>query len=155
VIGPFLLAGAIYALVLVVIAFLLSRFAGDIYGRALLAIMLMVAGGAYVGFAVGGNAGRLWLLAELVQAVILGAFALLGLRGSPYWLAGGWAIHPIWDVVLHYFGAGRAFAPEAWTIPCASFDLLVAAYIAIAHRLGLTQRDREGSRSAPASSSRL
>jgi hypothetical protein len=155
VIGQFLLAGAIYALVLVIIAFLLSRFAGDIYGRALLAIMLMVAGGAYVGFAVAGNAGRLWLLAELVQAVILGAFALLGLRGSPYWLAVGWAIHPLWDVVLHYVGAGRAFAPETWTIPCASFDLLVAAYVAIVHRLGLTQRNPAGSRSGPPAKSRL
>ena len=77
----------------------------------------------------------------------LGAFALLGLRGSPYWLAGGWAIHPIWDVVLHFVGAGHTFAPETWTIPCASFDLLVAAYIAIAHRFGLTQRNGERPRS--------
>jgi hypothetical protein len=74
--------------------------------------------------------------------------AKLSLRGSPYWLlAGGWAIHPIWDVLLHYLGAGHAFAPEAWTIPCASFDLLVAAYIAITHRLGLTHRTGEGTRS--------
>jgi hypothetical protein len=147
VIGQFLLGGAIYALGLVIIAYLLSRFVGEIYGRALLAIMLVVAGGAYVGFAVAGNAGGLWFLAELVQALILGALALLGLRGSPYWLAGGWAIHPIWDVLLHYLGAGHTFAPEAWTIACASFDLLVAAYIAITHRLGLTHRSGEGTRS--------
>lgn len=139
-IGQFLLGGAIYALALVIIAYLVSRFVGEIYGRALLAIMLVIAGGAYVGFAVAGDAGRLWLLAELVEAVILGALALLGLRDSPYWLAGGWAIHLIWDVVLHYVGTGHAFAAEAWTIACASFDLLVAAYITIAHRLGLTDR---------------
>ncbi len=146
-IGQFLLGGAIYALGLVIIAYLVSRFVGEIYGRALLAIMLVVAGGAYVGFAVAGNAGGLWFLAELVQALILGALALLGLRGSPYWLAAGWALHPIWDVLLHYLGAGHAFAPEAWTIACASFDLLVAAYIAITHRLGLTHRSWEGTRS--------
>jgi hypothetical protein len=140
-IGQFLVGGMIYALALIIIAHLVSRFIGEIYGRALLAIMLVVAGGAYVGFAVAGDAGWLWLLVELVQAVILGAFALLGLRGSPYWLAAGWSIHPIWDVVLHYVGAGHAFAPEAWTIPCASFDLVVAAYVAIAHRFGLTQRN--------------
>ena len=52
-----------------------------------------------------------------------------------YWLAAGWAIHPLWDVVLHYLGAGHAFAPEAWAISCVSFDLLVAAYIALAHRM--------------------
>ena len=141
-IEQFLLGGAINALALVIIAHLLSRSVGEIYGRALLAIVLVIAGGAYVGFAVAGNASGLWFLAELVQAVALGAFALLGLRGSPYWLAAGWAIHPLWDVVLHYLGAGHAFAPEAWAISCVSFDLLVAAYIALAHRLGLTGRSR-------------
>jgi len=141
-IGQFLIGGAINALALVIVAYLLSRSVGEIYGRALLAIVLVIAGGAYVGFAVAGNASGLWFLAELVQAVALGAFALLGLRGSPYWLAAGWAIHPLWDVVLHYLGAGHAFAPEAWAISCVSFDLLVAAYIALAHRLGLTGRNR-------------
>ena len=148
-IGQFLLGGAVYALALVIIAYLLSRFMGGIYGRALLAIMLVIAGGTYVGFAVAADAGAMWFLAELAQAVVLGALALLGLRGSPYWLAAAWAIHPIWDVVLHYLGAGHAFAPEAWTIACASFDLLVAAYIAIAHRLGLTERSGEQRPSGP------
>ena len=145
-IGQFLIGGAINALALVIVAYLLSRSVGEIYGRALLAIVLVIAGGAYVGFAVAGNASGLWFLAELVQAVALGAFALLGLRGSPYWLAAGWAIHPLWDVVLHYLGAGHAFAPEAWAISCVSFDLLVAAYIALAHRLGLTGRSRNQAR---------
>ena len=148
-IEQFLLGGAINALALVIVAYLLSRSVGEIYGRALLAIVLVIAGGAYVGFAVAGNASGLWFLAELVQAVALGAFALLGLRGSPYWLAAGWAIHPLWDVVLHYLGAGHAFAPEAWAISCVSFDLLVAAYIALAHRLGLTGRSRNQARPVP------
>jgi len=148
-IGQFLIGGAINALALVIVAYLLSRSVGEIYGRALLAIVLVIAGGAYVGFAVAGNASGLWFLAELVQAVALGAFALLGLRGSPYWLAAGWAIHPLWDVVLHYLGAGHAFAPEAWAISCVSFDLLVAAYIALAHRLGLTGRSRNQARPVP------
>jgi len=148
-IEQFLLGGAINALALVIVAYLLSRSVGEIYGRALLAIVLIIAGGAYVGFAVAGNASGLWFLAELVQAVTLGAFALLGLRGSPYWLAAGWAIHPLWDVVLHYVGAGHAFAPEAWAISCVSFDLLVAAYIALAHRLGLTGRSRKQARPVP------
>ena len=145
-IGQFLIGGAINALALVILAYLLSRYVGEIYGRALLAIVLVIAGGAYVGFAVAGNASGLWFLAELVQAVALGAFALLGLRGSPYWLAAGWAIHPLWDVVLHYVGGGHEFAPEAWAISCVSFDLLVAAYIALAHRLGLTERSRNQAR---------
>jgi hypothetical protein len=147
-IGQFLLGGTINAIALSVVAYLLSRFAGEIYGRALLAIVLVIAGGAYVGFAVAGNASGLWFLAELVQAVVLGAFALLGLRGSPYWLAAGWAVHPLWDVVLHYIGSGHAFAPEAWAISCVSFDLVAAVYIVVAHRFGSGGENRRPAPSA-------
>jgi hypothetical protein len=124
--------GAILAVPLILIAFLLSRFIGDIIGRSLLVVFLFAAAGAYFGFALLAAPGPIWVLAELVQVIIFGAIALLGLRGSPWWLAAGWALHPLWDVVLHYVGPGHSFAPITYTIPCLSFDLLVAAYIAIA-----------------------
>ena len=38
--------------------------------------------------------------------------------------------------MLHYLGPGRSLGPETYTIVCLSFDLLVAAYIAIARALG-------------------
>ena len=137
-----LVKGAILTVPLIVIAFLLSRFTRDIVGRSLLVIFLFVAAGAYFGFALLAAPGPIWLLAELVQVIVFGTMALLGLRGSPWWLVAGWALHPLWDVVLHYLGPGHSFAPITYTIPCLSFDLLVAAYIAIAygliggHRLG-------------------
>ena len=127
-----LVEGAILAVPLILIAFLLSRFIGDIIGRSLLVVFLFAAAGAYFGFALLAAPGPIWVLAELVQVIIFGAIALLGLRGSPWWLAAGWALHPLWDVVLHYVGPGHSFAPITYTIPCLSFDLLVAAYIAIA-----------------------
>jgi hypothetical protein len=46
------------------------------------------------------------MLVELAQVIVFGTLALLGLRGSPYWIAAGWALHPFWDVVLHYIGPG-------------------------------------------------
>ena len=128
-----LVEGAILAVPLIVIAFLLSRFTRDIIGRSLLVIFLFAAAGAYFGFALLAAPGPIWVLAELVQVAIFGAIALLGLRGSAWWLAAGWALHPLWDVVLHYLGPGHSFAPITYTIPCLSFDLLVAAYIAIAY----------------------
>lgn len=73
--------------------------------------------------------------------------ALLSLRGSPYWLAAGWALHPVWGVMLHYFGPGRPFAPWTYAIACVSFDLLVAAYIALAY--GLIGDRRVGFRVIP------
>ena len=42
-IGYFLVGGAINAVILSIIAFLLSRFAGDIYGRSVLVIFLFIA----------------------------------------------------------------------------------------------------------------
>ena len=77
----------------------------------------------------------IWALAEVLQVVVFGAVGLLGLRGSLYWIAAGWALHPLWDVVVHYVGPGRSFAPESWAISCVSFDLLVAVYIVIAYGL--------------------
>jgi hypothetical protein len=125
----YLLGGFVNATVLVIVAFLLSRFAGEIYGHGLLALVLFIAGGVYVGFAVAAGATGFWFLAEFLQAIALGVLGLLGLRRSPYWLAAGWALHPLWDFFLHYVGPGHEFAPESWAVACVSFDLLVAAYL--------------------------
>jgi hypothetical protein len=130
-----LVEGAVGAIVLIVIAALLSRFATDVAGRSSLVIFLFAAAGAYFGFAVAAGAGLVWTLVELAQVVVFGSMALVSLRGSPYWLAAGWTLHPVWDG-LHYIGPGRSFAPLAYAIACVSFDLLVAAYIAAAYRRG-------------------
>lgn len=139
---PVLINGAIFATVAVIVpAFLLSRFTRDIIGRSLLVIFLVIAAGAYFGFATTGRelvgTNQIWILVELIQAVVFGAIGLLGLRGSPYWLAAGWALHPFWDVVLHYMGPGHAFTPWTYAIACVSFDWIVAIYIVIAYGLGL------------------
>src|ERR671917_2689133 len=139
---PVLIEGATFAAVAVVVpAFLLSRFTRDIVGRSLLAIFLFIAAGAYFGFATLGrdvvDTQPIWMLVELAQVIVFGTMALLGLRGSPYWLAAGWALHPFWDVLLHYVGPGHSFTPWAYAIACVSFDWLVAIYIVIAYGLGL------------------
>jgi hypothetical protein len=135
---PVLINGAIFALVAVIVpAFLLSRFAKDIIGRSILVIFLIIAAGAYFGFATVGRdllgSGQVWILVELAQAIAFGAIGLLGLRGSPYWIAAGWALHPFWDVVLHYLGPGHSFTPWTYAIACVSFDWLVAIYIVVAY----------------------
>ena len=136
----FLVNGAILGAVLVVIAFLLSRFTRDIVGRALLVVALLIAALAYVLFATWAGERPSWVVGELVGVGIYGTMAVLGLRRSPWWLAAGWAAHPIWDVVLHYLGSGSSVAPEGWVIACVSFDLLVASYIAIASGRGLVRQ---------------
>ena len=140
--AQFLIGGAINGAILCFIAFLLSRFAGDIYGRALLVIFLFIAVGAYVGFAVGALVSGLWVLAQVAHAILLGSMGLFGLRGSPYWIAGGWALHVLWDYLLHYLGPGHEFAPGFWAIFCVSFDLTIALYIVVVYRIGLVGGER-------------
>lgn len=131
----YLVNGVIQASMLVAVAFLLSYFTRDIVGRSLLAFILFGAAFTYVLFAVQAGEGTYWVVGELAGVGIYGTMGLLGLRGSPLWLAAGWAAHPIWDVALHYFGPGGSFAPVEYAITCLSFDLLVAAYVVIAYGL--------------------
>ena len=137
---PVLINGAVFATVAVIVpAFLLSRFTRDIVGRSVLAVFLLIAAGAYFGFAIVGRevvgTHPNWMLGELAQGIVFGTMALLGLRGSPYWLAAGWALHPFWDILLHYVGPGHPFTPWSYAIACISFDWLVAIYIVIAYGL--------------------
>jgi hypothetical protein len=128
-----LINGVAYAAIFIVVALLISRFAGEFVWRAFLVLFMFIAAGLYFVFAVRAGEGTLWLVGELVGVAIFGGVALLGLRGSLWWIVAAWALHPLWDVGLHYLGPGRSFAPETYTIACLSFDLLVAAYIALVY----------------------
>jgi hypothetical protein len=128
-----LINGVAYAAIFIVVALLISRFAGEFVWRAFLVLFMFIAAGLYIVFAVRAGEGTLWLVGELVGVAIFGGVALLGLRGSLWWIVAAWALHPLWDVGLHYLGPGRSFAPETYTIACLSFDLLVAAYIALVY----------------------
>jgi hypothetical protein len=129
-----LIEGAIGGALLSLLAFVLSRFVKDVAGRTALATGLFAAAGAYFGFAIVGPVSRIWVLIELLQVVVFGAMGLHGWKGSAKWLAVGWALHPLWDFVLHYLGPGRSFAPLAYAISCITFDWVVAAYILIYYR---------------------
>jgi hypothetical protein len=129
-----LIEGAIGGVVLALIAFLLSKFVSDVAGRTLLATVLFAASGAYLGFAVAAPVSRIWLLIELLQAIAFGTLGLYGWRGAAKWLGLGWALHPLWDLPLHYHGPGRSFAPWTYAVACLSYDWVVAAYILIYYR---------------------
>ncbi|HEX6732266.1 MAG TPA: DUF6010 family protein [Pyrinomonadaceae bacterium] len=130
-----LILGAIGGAILSLIAFLLSRFARDARGRTVLAIGLFAAAGAYFGFAIVGPGSRLWILIELMQVSVFSLIGLYGWRGSPNWLALGWALHPLWDVGVHYVGPGHSFAPMGYVFACLSFDLVMAAYVFLAYKV--------------------
>lgn len=137
-----LVDGVVLALVFIAVAWALSRVLAEIWIRALLLAVLVVAASVYVVFAADEGGG--WIAGELAGVLLYGGLGALGLRGSRWWLVAGWTAHPVWDMVLHYAGPGRAFAPDTYTIPCLSFDLLVAVWIAVAGRSWPSERARRG-----------
>lgn len=95
-----------------------------------LSTVLIVASAIYVVFALfKGN--MLWTGLETLGMAIYGLFVYFGFRYSILWLASGWALHPAWDVFLHFFGPGQHIAPDWYVIACISFDILVAMYIVV------------------------
>jgi uncharacterized protein DUF6010 len=73
------------------------------------------------------------MIVEGIGVAVFGSVAVLGIKGSVWWLAAGWAAHPAWDIGLHYLGPA-SLAPAWYVIACVSFDWAVAAYIASASR---------------------
>jgi hypothetical protein len=120
-----LLNGAVGGAVCVLVAHFLRRFT-----REVLAAVLILAAVFYISFAASAGAGPAWIVAEVLGVLLYGGMGVAGVRGSPWWLAAGWALHPIWDMALHYFGPGHAFAPESYAIACLSWDWVVAGYVA-------------------------
>lgn len=93
--------------------------------KLVFAVGLVVAALLYVGFAVFNDSVR-WVLIELVGVVVYAVFAWLGLKRSGWFLAVGWALHPVWDAGLH---SSTQFVPHWYVVACIGFDLLVAGYV--------------------------
>lgn len=100
------------------------REPGRRHGMALLVAALI-----YVVFAiVGGSEGG--VVVELVGVAAFGAIAVIGIRRrSPTLLAFGWAVHTLWDVLLHSSGPGSLYTPDEYAALCIGFDLVLAALI--------------------------
>jgi len=94
----------------------------------LYALGLVVAALVYVGFAARGVSPG-WLILELSGAAAFTLFAFAGLKGPHWILAGGWATHSAWDVLLHKLSE-TTFVPGWYPVACAAFDILLAGYIA-------------------------
>lgn len=120
-----LTAGAVGGAVFVLVAYAIRRQTMQILFRG-----LVVAALAYVVFAIAGRASAGWVLLELLGVGAYGAIGYLGVRRSPWWLAAGWALHPVWDVALHYLGPGHVFAPAPYALGCLTWDPIVAAFVA-------------------------
>jgi hypothetical protein len=96
-----------------------------VFGSGLIIVALI-----YLAFIFRAPDPVFWAAVEGLGVILFGLMGITGIRGSGWWLVVGWAIHPAWDIGLHYFGPGNLFVPAWYAIACVTFDLLVAAYVA-------------------------
>lgn len=89
----------------------------------------MIAALIYVVFAAVGGTGARWLALESLGVIIYGAAAWVGIRGRPWLLALAWAMHVVWDALLHLGGAGSEYTPRWYPWLCVSFDLVMAGAV--------------------------
>lgn len=94
---------------------------------------LIIAAIIYMIFAV-LDFNLVWFGIEFIGVLIYGTFFYLAKRFGLLFLAIGWALHPIWDVVLHLLNVEVDFAPEWYAVMCISFDITIAAYVIIKMR---------------------
>lgn len=72
----------------------------------------------------------MWL--EVTGLAVYGScYPLAIVFQSDLWLALGWVLHPLWDMLLHWGKEAPAshVAPQWYVLTCASFDVAVAGYI--------------------------
>ena len=78
-------------------------------------------------FVARGRAASSWIWVELLGLAIYAAFAALGLKNSPWFLAIGIAGHGLaWDS-WHY--KNSAYVPDWYAVACLLVDLVLGAYL--------------------------
>lgn len=93
----------------------------------LFAHALLVAAFVYVAFAMASMESA-WLAVEIVGFLIFLGFAALGLKRTLSWLWIGWAVHILWDGVIHLI-AETPFVPAWYPAVCIGFDAVVAYHV--------------------------
>ena len=67
---------------------------------------------------------------EIVVAVFLMVFIILGFWISPLYLAAAWLLHPLWDWMHHFKKVHTRI--NRWIPPfCGVYDVIVAVYIVV------------------------
>jgi hypothetical protein len=128
---PFLLAAVVGAVT--VVCLWLTRWLGSRavkFERTMLAGFLVGMPLVYLlgWFAARNHAASAWIWVELLGLALFAAFAALGLKSSPWFLAIGIAGHGFtWDL-WHY--KNSAYIPDWYAAACMLVDLALGAYVA-------------------------
>ena len=93
----------------------------------LLALLMAFTGGIYYGASLKGGSRRRTIFEGAFAALLIG-FAFLSQAWSPLWLALGFGLHGVWDLVHHTGGVTHGV--RRWFPPfCAAWDGAIAAMV--------------------------
>lgn len=90
---------------------------------------LVVAALIYVAFAIIGSRPDALPL-EILGLAIYSVFALLSKKYTLHWLALGWGLHVLWDILLHSH-EHTSYVPHWYPGVCLGFDIVIAVYILV------------------------
>jgi hypothetical protein len=122
-IGIFTALGVAFAAGLVFLALWGKQNPLRVSAYALIAVACL-----YVGFAFRSTDPNSWVAIEMTGVAIFGSLAYMSIIFSPWFLAVGLALHPLWAIVFHYNGSGSAFTPGPFALANAGFDAALALY---------------------------
>ncbi len=118
-----LIKGCLLAIITIGISLLLPEMIQQIY----FAILLGVAAGVYIGFAIVDQQN---LILEIVVAISFAITALFSFVITPLLLAIGWLFHALWDF-LHHQDKILTKTSESYPVLCLSYDVVLAIYLLI------------------------
>ncbi len=98
--------------------------------RQLIALSLAVTACIYCGALLAQSAPGHVVVLELAVFGVVFACAVVGLRAATSWLAAGWVLHGVWDLLHHPKAVPTRVT--SWFPPlCAAFDFVVAIALLI------------------------
>jgi hypothetical protein len=117
------------AMGLAMVVISVATYLPDPQALVLLAVLLGLTAGVYVGFGLAD--GRSWEQGlEIVVALGFFGVAAVGVWVSPLIIAGGFMAHMVWDFLHH--PRRITTAVTMWYPPvCAMFDMIIAGYIGV------------------------
>ena len=102
-IAIFLTLGVIFTGGLAVLAYWAKQRPALLAAYALIAVSFL-----FVGFAIRADNAATWIGFEMTGVAIFGTLAGLAIVGSSWFVVAGLALHPVWALYIHYFGAPRS-----------------------------------------------
>lgn len=116
------------AMLNVVVVLRASGRRGSLVEQRMFAVFLVLMPTVYLASWLRAPGSAAWLAVELAGQGVFVALAILGLRRSPGWLAGGIAMHGLgWDAWHH----GRSgFMPNWYAVACTVVDVGAGLYVA-------------------------